>query len=284
MHPIKQKLKSITSELKDTGSSNLLTRNCLKEYLQDIVLYVIYSDSKFKKLIFYGGTCLRKIYGMNRLSEDLDFETPEKIDLDFLKETLINYFKQQKFEAPQAAIQKSENIRRVTLKFPVLFDLGLSPHPTENLHVKVEINEKITGKYATELTPYTKDRYSMLLKHYDLPTLMAGKIVACLERVFKKGETGIEIKGRDFYDLVWFMQKGIEPNPQKLIDTNPEYRLPGVFSKLDEKVAAIKTKDLLVDLEPLFEDHAFIKDWCQNFHQIYRTVSKTRATKPLSKA
>ena len=58
-------------------------------------------------------------------------------------------------------------------------------------------------------------------------------------------------------------------NLKWLTNANPEYRLPEVLDKLDKKVAAIKTKDLLIDLEPLFEDHTFIKDWCQNFHGIY---------------
>ena len=74
MHPIKYQLQTIVQEAKSKNKSNALIRNKLKEYLQDIILYIIYSNKKYKDLIFYGGTLLRKVYGLNRLSEDLDFE------------------------------------------------------------------------------------------------------------------------------------------------------------------------------------------------------------------
>ena len=122
MHPIEYKLKILTEESKGRGYNYLLTRNILKEYLQDIILSIIY-NSYYKDLIFYGGSCLRKIYNLNRLSEDLDFETTKPVDLDDLKNTLLNYFKTEKLEMVSALVQSNNNINRCTLKFEVMNSL-----------------------------------------------------------------------------------------------------------------------------------------------------------------
>jgi predicted nucleotidyltransferase component of viral defense system len=274
MHPINQKLKNISQDLQTQGIDNQKIKIYLKDYLQDILLYIIYNHSELKNLIFYGGTCLRKIYKLNRFSEDLDFEANFDLNLKKISKALLLYFSKNKLEGVSSSIQKGKNINRVTVKFQNLHEINLSTHKTEKIHVKVEINDKLTGNYPTELTSYMKDQYSMLIKHYDLTTLMAGKITACLTRVFRKGRMGIEIKGRDFYDLVWFMQQEIVPNEKKLKDVNTKYSAKNVFKMLDERISKISTRDLLVDLEPLFSEHVFIRDWCQNFHEIYNSARK----------
>jgi len=278
MHPINQKLKNISQSLQSQGVDSQKIRIYLKDYLQDILLYIIYNNKELKNLIFYGGTCLRKIYQLNRFSEDLDFEANFDLNLEKISDILLSYFSKNKLEGVLSSIQKGKNINRVTVKFQNLYQLNLSVHKTEKLHLKVEVNDKLTGNYSTELTPYMKDQYSMLLKHYDLAILMAGKIIACLTRVFKKGKSKIEIKGRDFYDLVWFMQQKIMPNEKKLKDVKAEYSINKVFKMLDDKVSKISIRDLLIDLEPLFAENTFIKDWCQNFHKIYQSVRKNYST------
>jgi len=272
MHPIIHKLSLITTDLKNRGLSESVIRLGLKEYLQDIILFAIYNDQDLKNLIFYGGTCLRKLYQLNRFSEDLDFESSKPIDLKLAAAKVIHHFKEDKFSGISASVQKSKSISRVIFKFPVLNTLGLSPLEEERLHIKVEINNQPTGKYSTELVPYVKDYYSMLIKHYDLPTLMAGKMVACLTRVFEKGKTGVEIKGRDYYDLVWYLQKQVTPNIKKLKDADKKYTLEKAWELLDQKAELISSRDLLVDLEPLFDNQVFIRDWCNNFHQIYKRL------------
>ena len=272
MHPIIHKLSLITTDLKNRGLSESVIRLGLKEYLQDIILFAIYNDQDLKNLIFYGGTCLRKLYQLNRFSEDLDFESSKPIDLKLAAAKVIHHFKEDKFSGVSVSVQKSKDTSRGIFKFPILNTLGLSPLEEERLHVKVEINDQPTGKYSTELVPYVKDHYSMLIKHYDLPTLMAGKMVACLTRVFEKGKTGVEIKGRDYYDLVWYLQRQITPNIKKLKDADKKYTLKKVWELLDQKAELISNRDLLVDLEPLFDNQVFVRDWCNNFHQIYKRL------------
>jgi predicted nucleotidyltransferase component of viral defense system len=274
MHPIELKLKLLTEELKKSEPPPLFIRNSLKEFLQDVILSIIYNDDELKELIFYGGSCLRKFHDLNRLSEDLDFESLESISLEKTAKIISEWFSREKFEKVEISTQSSENINRILVKFPVLFELGLTNNDNEKLHVKVEINTEPSGEYETLLTPYSRGQYSMLVKHYDLPTLMAGKMVACLERTFRKGKTGVDIKGRDYYDLIWYMQKEIKPNPARLKDASEGYTIDEAFKALDSKVLDISKRDLLIDLEPLFPNQKFIEEWCENFQEFYKRFRK----------
>jgi len=99
-------------------------------------------------------------------------------------------------------------------------------------------------------------------------TLMAGKMLTCLERSFQVGETAIAIKGRDFYDLLWFMQQRIQPFDQKLeSDGSESYNVRSAMLAIQEKVREIKQSDLKNDLLPLFEQRTFIEAWIASFHE-----------------
>jgi hypothetical protein len=96
---------------------------------------------------------------------------------------------------------------------------------------------------------------------------MAGKMLACLERNFQRGREGAFIKGRDYYDLLWFMQKGIQPLEEKLTrDGGKPYTVESAMLALKSKIAGISAADLAVDLLPMFESRSFIESWLENFH------------------
>jgi len=75
---IKQILKRIVQDKKLQGKSKFLIRNYLREYIQYLVLSLLYNQKKMKNLVFKGGSCLRICYGLPRLSEDLDFDYSKK--------------------------------------------------------------------------------------------------------------------------------------------------------------------------------------------------------------
>jgi len=151
----------------------------------------------------------------------------------------------------------------------------MSNYDNEKLHVKVEVNNHLTGSYPTELTSKMLRNYSVILKHYDISTLFACKIIACLEREYVKGKKNIYVKGRDYYDLIWFMNNtDILPNENKLLDVNKDYSVEKVFNLLDEKVQKIKASDLFEDLQYLIEDGEYVKKWCNNFQEIYLSARK----------
>ena len=54
-------------------TNNSERENAIKEIIQEIVLAGLSRGGFFEKAAFYGDTCLRIFYGLNRFSEDLDF-------------------------------------------------------------------------------------------------------------------------------------------------------------------------------------------------------------------
>jgi predicted nucleotidyltransferase component of viral defense system len=273
MHTFLEELKQIKRDNADKNT--LIIKSALKEYIQNYLLDFIYESKKYKHLIFYGGTCLRKIYNLDRMSEDIDFEDYKGINIQDMANDIEKYFKTDlKFPKVIAKAQKSQNISRVTVKFQVLYDIGLSNLQNENLHVKIEIREIPQKKFPTVLSPITISRFTILVKHYDLSTLMAGKMAACIQRVFQKGDSDIYVKGRDYYDVIWYMQQKIIPNKDRLLFEDKTYTIKKVFKLLDEKVKNIRYKDLYTDLAPLFLKTDYIKTWCKNFHTFYEKYRK----------
>jgi predicted nucleotidyltransferase component of viral defense system len=275
MHTLTKSLKNLVEEGREKGYEDSKIRIVLKEYIQDILLYILYNNPQTSTLIFYGGSSLRKIYDLDRFSEDLDFENPDGIDLNIISEVILEYFKKIGMTDVECKVQESKNITRITVKFPIANEIGLSGYSNEKIHVKVEVNNALTGTYPTEITSKMLRRYSVILRHYDLPTLFACKIVACLDRVYVKGRKNIYIKGRDFYDLIWFINNtNVLPNEKKLLDVNKKYTVDNVFNLLDEKIVQIKSSDLLEDLRDLLEDGEYIVKWCDNFQDIYSSSKK----------
>lgn len=251
----------------------------LKEKLQLSVLDFVYNHALYNQLIFYGGTCLRICFGMNRMSEDVDFETSGSFDKKDFASQIKDYFAKNMHDNSVTTHVPGKNISRIELRFPVLCALGLTNHEGENLIIKVEVNQ-IKDSYPIEFMTLSRDRFSMVIRHYDLPTLMAGKMLACLERVWEK--KGVRVKGRDYYDLIWYMQKGIIPNATRLSAATQPYTMKEAFEKISQKVEKIKTNDLLADLGALFENVDFPKRWVAMFQEQFRQLYCHYVSQPLT--
>ena len=91
MNNLISELKKVADQAKEENASFIAIRVRLKEVLHYFVLDCIY-NSEFKGLIFYGGTCLRILYDLPRLSEDLDFESKEGVDFQKLAQKLEECF------------------------------------------------------------------------------------------------------------------------------------------------------------------------------------------------
>ncbi|MEN8173829.1 MAG: nucleotidyl transferase AbiEii/AbiGii toxin family protein [Chloroflexota bacterium] len=267
-------MATVTQILENTLASidpllaNETKRIHLKETLQALVLDYIYNHARYRGLNFYGGTCLHVIYDLNRLSEDIDLDNSMGVELDRFADDLLDHF--QKVlgyrDISWKHKQSQDGIMRVTLRFPVLYDLGLSTHKDEMLHLKVEISQH-QQVAVIKHTPVIHFGRSFVPSHFSLETMMAGKMLACLERSFQIGNTGVAVKGRDFYDLLWFMQRRIHPLEQKLeSDGAKSYTPESAMLALQGKVKTIARKDLEIDLMHLFEQRFFIETWISSFH------------------
>ncbi|NTW44741.1 MAG: nucleotidyl transferase AbiEii/AbiGii toxin family protein [Anaerolineaceae bacterium] len=269
-----QSMQNILSQ-KDPLLANETRRVILKEFLQAYTLDFLYNHPIYRKLNFYGGTCLHVIYDLNRLSEDIDLDNSIGIDLSNLENDLLSYYRANiGYPDITAKSQIGEwGVNRTTLKFPILYRLGLTAHANEPLHLKVEVSQhkQISILRKTPILLYGR---SFVASHFSLETMMAGKMLACLERNFQKGE-GSKIKGRDFYDLLWFMQQKIQPLEEKLAkDGRQSYTVRSAMELLGEKIAKMKISDLAEDLLPLFERRSFIKAWLEGFQENFREYVK----------
>jgi predicted nucleotidyltransferase component of viral defense system len=279
MATIVQYLQNVLSQ-KDPSLTIETKRIILKEVLQAYTLDFLYNHPTYRKLNFYGGTCLHIVFGLNRLSEDIDLDNSSGIDISSLETDLLNYFHSNiGFPEVTAKTQTGEwGIRRTTLKFPVLNELGLSSHLDEALHLKVEISQHRQVSII-QRTPILVHGRSLVAAHFSLETMMAGKMLACLERNFIKGRDGASIKGRDFYDLLWFMQKKIQPLEEKLNkDGEKFYTTQSAMQALQEKIRSIKLTDLAVDLLPLFEQRTFITAWLEVFYENFDRYAENYLT------
>ncbi len=269
-----QSMQNVLSQ-KDPLLANETKRVVLKEFLQAYTLDFLYNHAVYRKLNFYGGTCLHVIYGLNRLSEDIDLDNSNGIDLSHLENDLLAFYRSNiGYADVTAKTQIGEwNVRRTTLKFPILYALGLTTHANEPLHLKVEVSQHKQISIIRK-TPVLLFGKSFVAAHFSLETMMAGKMLACLERNFQKG-MGATIKGRDFYDLLWFMQQKIQPLEEKLArDGRQPYTVQSAMQILSEKIAGLKTSDLAEDLLPLFEQRSFIQAWLESFKENFREYVK----------
>lgn len=256
--------------MKESGAEDkLFKRNLLKEYLQIVVLDFIYAHPKYSKLIFYGGSCLRHCFGLPRLSEDLDFVDLEKnVSISQLAKDLEDYFKNETDIAARVLVQPS----RIKLSFPILRDLGLAGFSDSDLLLlKVEVFQgfDFCKNYEVSVTALFKINRSVLVKTFDLPTMMATKIGAVLNRKWEKtakgGKVLAVVKGRDYFDLMWYLNKNIAPNLKCFMDDKD---IDNLKTKLLSVIGKVDLESIRYDLEHLIEDNNFVENLSKNIKDI----------------
>ena len=101
---------------------------------------------------------------------------------------------------------------------------------------------------------------------------MNGKLNAIFDRKWFKGkENEIDIKGRDFYDLFWYLQKDISPNWNNLkssLEIADQEELKKELLKIIDK--NITSQKLSYDLKNFFPNQDFVSDFCKNYKKIIK--------------
>lgn len=273
---LEELLKPIIAEKKHLGIPKAVVVNYLKEYVQYLVLHLMYNHPTFKQLVFKGGSCLRICYHLPRLSEDLDFDYEKKWFsrelLPDLEKHLSSEIRSKYFPPLETKVQSTI---RLYLKFPILYALGLAEKSeSDKLHVKIETEETILPKATFALTPISRFGYNFMAYHYDLPTLMTGKIHAILNRLWFKGKKDeIDIKGRDYYDLYWFLQNNRKPNWQSLKKISAIKNEKELTTILTERInKAITPQKLNYDLKSFLPDPIFVADFSKNYLELMKKM------------
>lgn len=192
-------------------------RNALQEIIQELALEGLARAKFFDKAAFYGGTCLRILHQLDRFSEDLDFSllTPDpSFKLEPYLKSVEMHIQSYGFDVSILKKEKTSSSAVVSafLKANTLENfirVGFSEqerrriHVEENIKIKLEIDTDPPLGFETEMVEmHMPGLY--YVKSYCLPDLFAGKMSAVLAREWKG-----RVKGRDWYDLVWYVAKKI---------------------------------------------------------------------------
>ncbi|WP_205677762.1 nucleotidyl transferase AbiEii/AbiGii toxin family protein [Brumimicrobium salinarum] len=188
----------------------------LREIMQEIALAGLSRTNFFEKAAFYGGTALRIFYGLERFSEDLDFSLLTT-DLEFSLEpyfnsiidefeslgmtVTINEKKKTNHTAIDSAFLKSETLLKEIVLEDLISQTGVKSN--KSVKIKFEIDRNPPLDFHTEEKLLIRP-FSFYVKCFDRPSLFAGKLHALLYRKWKN-----RVKGRDWYDLEWYIKKGI---------------------------------------------------------------------------
>lgn len=178
----------------------------LREYLQLLILKTLYDLNAFKEIAFTGGTALRILHNTSRYSEDLDFSVlaGSQVDLKAMDKNLR--YKIDIYNLNVDTKVQNKIVKTVEIRFKdILFSLGLSQHLNEKLMIKLEFDSNPPPGAKTE-NYLISNPYLFQIKAYDLSSIFSGKLHSVLCRKY--------VKGRDYYDLLWFLSKMILPNMQ----------------------------------------------------------------------
>lgn len=267
-------LKRKLEELAVNSDLNAETRrNALKEELQYYVLNFVYHHPEYSSWIMYGGSALRIVHGLDRMSVDLDFEVAHTVTEKFLerfKKEIEEHFLNTYGAGSDFLTVKIITGRGLLLKFNVGEELSFG-HPSKQVHVKVDLNHFIAPKTVTERRPINRGQLSFVIMTYNMSALMASKLAAIFLRGIRGvGDAVYEEKGRDIYDLLWYMGKKIVPDFDYLIAKGIDVKDPrALFDKLTLQMNKVSDKNLEQDLEQLFVDKTFIKNWLKNWRESY---------------
>ncbi|MBD3383773.1 hypothetical protein GF407_02500 [candidate division KSB1 bacterium] len=207
-------MKDYLFQILNPDDSVLFSRNKVREYLQALILSGMQKSAAMISCAFHGGTALRFLYGLPRFSEDLDFALErDKQHFDFAyslkqikKELIRNGFK------VTIRARTSRIVQNAFIHFPgLLYDLHLSQHVTESPAIKIEIDTRPPAG-ATVDTTLIRRYVPLNLLHHDPATLLAGKLNAILTRDFSKG--------RDWFDLLWYLSNPDWPAPNLVLLEN----------------------------------------------------------------
>ena len=208
-------------------------RYMLKEYLQLLILDHLATTSYINKVTFIGGTNLRLIQGIDRFSEDLDFDCKNLSEAEFMEMTnsVVQYLRQNNVEV-ETRDKPNPHLTafRRNLFFPqMLFNLGLTGHCDERLLLKIEAQDQGV-EYQPAVSYVNKMGFFFGVQIPPIDVLCAMKFSAILARQ----------KGRDFYDAIFLLSK-TKPNIDFL-------RARTGISSLDELKATIMERLREVDL------------------------------------
>lgn len=258
--------------------------NALKEIIQQIALLGLHRGGFFDKAAFYGGTALRTLYGLQRFSEDLDF-TLQKSDKNFSFEAYFKFISRELnafgFDATLERLDKKNesdiesafikaNTKLHLLKIESMKEYAGYVSSNKKLQIKFEIDTDPVSSFEDEFK-FILQPVSFQVRTLKLPDLFAGKLHALLYRKWKH-----RVKGRDFYDFVWYVSRNTPVRLEYLhdkalqsqhIQKHELQNLEDLKSKLFAKIKTVNFEEAKNDVLPFIKDGRELDMWSLVFFE-----------------
>jgi predicted nucleotidyltransferase component of viral defense system len=256
--------------------------NALREAFQEIALCGLWRGKFFERAAFYGGTALRVLYGLDRFSEDMDFSLlapDDHFDLGpycaSVEEELTSWgftaSMETKEKSADSAVESAflkANTREQLLVVDAGAEVAATIHGRSRLKIKIEIDTNPPPGFSTE-TRFLLAPIPFSVKAYDPPSLFAGKMHALLCRGWRS-----RVKGRDWYDLVWYVARGTQLDLARLEarmrqSGHHEAAAPltiGDFRRmLAKKIETLDVDRARSEVERFLTDRSSVQVWSKEF-------------------
>ncbi len=254
--------------------------NALKEVIQEITLAGLARANFFDKAAFYGGTALRIFYRLPRFSEDLDFTLLSaqphfslRPYFNSVSETLKSFGLEveiEEIEKKATSVVESAFLKANTRIHVMKIEAG------KIFADRIQGNKKMTVKFEVDTTPPLGFQTEIQVLPPPITAsvrilkpsyLFAGKMHAILFRKWKD-----RIKGRDFYDLLWYLGQDIPINLKyleakmrdgKAWTESRELTRDDLLQILKARIKTINFKNAAQDVSAFIKDPDELTGWSQ---------------------
>ncbi len=271
-------IKAWIQEYKPQNEEEILA--ALREIMQEITLAALSRTDFFEKAGFYGGTALRIFYGLDRFSEDLDFSLLHpnpNFSLEPYFSAILEEFEalgmmisiREKKKTNQSTIDsaflKSETIWKEIVLEDIIKQTGVKSN--RQIKIKIEVDYDPPLDFDTEEKLLIRP-FSFYVKCFTPPSLLAGKLHALLFRKWKN-----RVKGRDWYDLEWYIKQGIPLDVRHFLNRaihSGEWQENNITSEqilnlLREKIDSVSFTSIKHDIARFIKDDTVIDIWSANY-------------------
>lgn len=243
-------------------------RNAIFEVNQQIILAGLYNGGFFDKAAFYGGTCLRIFYGLKRFSEDLDFSLlcpDENFDFSRYFQPIIDAFALvgRSVEITKKDKKSFGKVESAFLKDNTdVFDISFQTD--KSIKIKIEVDTCPPMKFQTEQRLLLQPQ-AFMTRCFTLPDLFAGKMHALVYRAWKN-----RVKGRDWYDFVWYVSNNVPLDFEHLAERAREFNgeeldKASFLMKLKERLATADISQVKSDVLPFIRNPRDLDLWSNDF-------------------
>lgn len=254
--------------------------SALREIMQEIALAGLSRSDFFKRAAFYGGTALRIFHGLDRYSEDMDFSllaadrhfslepyfpaVQKEFDSLGLQVSLRQKIKRRPSPI-ESAFLKTETLWEELVLEDVVRQTGIRSN--KNVKIKIEVDRNPPMNFNTEERLLLRP-FSFYVKCFDLPSLFAGKMHALLFRKWKN-----RVKGRDWYDMEWYIRKGVSLNLTHFLQrakdtgdwTKDTITKEEFMALLQDKIRSTPPERVIEDVRPFVKDLTSLEIWSREY-------------------